>query len=150
MFISCLPLRIKTRKVKIRVEENNRYVNSIIYKSLFLLLFEIIICLVFFNQKIQLVLGLILGGGLSIVFFRLLYYNVIVAIDKPQDKAKRYMVANYFIRFTIAGLVLIFATKSSLFNLYTTGFALMNIKLTLYINNLYTLFSNRKEGKNGH
>lgn len=132
------------------MEENNKYVNEIILKSLLLLALEAIIILVFFDNKISLLLGLLLGGGLAIIFFRMLYLNILIAMGKTEDKARRYMTVNYFIRFLITGIILYISAKSNLFNLATTTLGLLSIKFTLYINNFVTLLRDRKEGSNGH
>lgn len=134
----------------IEVQENDRYVNGIIYKALILLLFELVIVLLFFENKLSLALGLVIGGGLSIVSFRVIYLNILIAIGKSEEKAKKYMTISYTIRYIVYGLVLAFSALSSLFSIYTCALGLFSIKLAMYINNWITLFYNRKEGSNGN
>lgn len=132
------------------MREIDKYVREIIYKNLLFLFIIGLIILVFFDNKIPLILGLVLGGGLAIVFFRLLYLNVAIAMGKTPDKARRYMIVNYLIRFIIAGIILYVSAKSSLFNFVTTALGLLSLKLTIYIDNLISIFKDRKEGSNGH
>lgn len=120
--------------------ENDKYVNNIIKKAILLNIIEIVIVLLFFDDKIPLALGFVLGGGLSIIFFRLLYLNILIAISKSEDKAKRYITINYILRYIIYGIVLYLAGKLSVFNIFTCAIGLLTIKLVLYIKNLISFF----------
>lgn len=139
------------------MDQNDRYVQSIIVKSLILIALEVLLLFIFFNKDfVPLFLGLLLGGFINIIFFRILYSNILVAITKSADKAKRFITLNYMARYFISGLVLFVATKSNYLNVFTCLLGFLTIKLVFYFNNLIDLFkgnkdiSLRKEGENGH
>lgn len=69
--------------------ENEKYVNNIIIKVIILLIVESIILLIFFDNVLPKILGLLLGGLVSIAFFRILYLNIVSAIEKTEVQAKK-------------------------------------------------------------
>ncbi|MFM1525078.1 MULTISPECIES: ATP synthase subunit I [Helcococcus] len=136
--------------------ENEKYVNNIIIKVLILLIIESIILLIFFDNVLPKILGLLLGGLVSIAFFRILYLNIVSAIEKTEVQAKRYMAINYSVRYLISGIIFFIAAKSSYLNIFTYLIGMLSIKFVFYINNLFYLIvekrsnSLRKDGKDGH
>lgn len=137
------------------MKENDKYVLDIILKALAIIVIEsILIFVIFRNDFFPLFFGLLLGGLINIAFFYVLYKNIIVAIDKTEEKAKRYITMNYTIRYIISGIVLFVAAKSDYLNVFTCLLGLYTIKLALYLNNLKTFFNGRnsvrKDGKDGH
>lgn len=136
--------------------ENEKYVNNIIIKVIILLIVESIILLIFFNNVLPKILGLLLGGLVSIAFFRILYLNIVSAIEKTEAQAKRYMAINYSVRYLISGIIFFIAAKSSYLNIFTCLIGMLSIKFVFYINNLFSLIgekrnnSVRKDGKDGH
>lgn len=122
----------------------NKFVNNIILKNLIFIVIQMIIIIIFFKNFIPLILGLLVGGGLSIIFFRIIYLNLIQAMDSGVKGAKRIMTINYIVRYIISGLVLFVCAKSPYFNIFTCALGLISIKLTLYINNVYSLISGKK------
>lgn len=136
--------------------ENEKYVNNIIIKVLILLIVESIILLIFFDNVLPKILGLLLGGVVSISFFKILYLNIVSAIEKTEAQAKRYMAINYSVRYLISGLIFFIAAKSSYLNIFTCLIGMLSIKFVFYINNLFSLIgekrnnSVRKDGKDGH
>ncbi|MFM1535623.1 ATP synthase subunit I [Helcococcus ovis] len=136
--------------------ENEKYVNSIIIKVLILLIVESIIILIFFDKVLPKILGLLLGGFVSIAFFKILYLNIVVAIEKSEAQAKRYMAINYSVRYLISGLIFFIAAKSIYLNIFTCLIGMLSIKFVFYINNLFSFIeerknnSVRKDGKDEH
>lgn len=139
---------MRPRKVRI-VKSNEQFVSSIILRAILLLIVESIILLIFFENFIPLFLGLILGGAISIIFFRTIYLNILYAIEKTEAQAKRFMTINYIVRYFISGLVLFVSGRSDYLNIFTCLIGLLTIKFTLYIYNLTSFFKERK-GQDGH
>ena len=126
--------------------ENDKFVNSIIKKAGLLIFIESIL-LIFLDNSIPLILGLLFGGIISIVFFKITYVNIQYLIDKTERQAKRIMIINYTIRYFISGLVLFVCAKSDNLNIFTCFLGLLSIKLTFYTNNMISLISRKEEKK---
>lgn len=126
------------------MENNDKYVQDIIKKSIVLIIFESIIVSLFFKDRLPLVLGLIIGGGLAIVSFRMIYLSILMALGKDEAKAKRFMVLSYGLRYLLYGIVLYLGHKTGYYNIFTTALGLITIKLVLYINNFISLIKGRK------
>ena len=126
------------------MENNDKYVQDIIKKSIVLIIFESIIVSLFFKERLPLVLGLIIGGGLAIVSFRMIYLSILMAIGKDESKAKRFMILSYGLRYLFYGIVLYLGYKTGYYNIFTTALGLITIKLVLYINNFISLIKGRK------
>lgn len=130
--------------------ENDRYVMTINIKSLILLVAEsIIIFLLFRSDFKSLFFGLWFGGIFSIIFFNILYRNILFAIEKTKSQAKRIVTINYIIRYLISGLILYVAAKSNYLNLFTCLIGLLTIKLVFYLNNMVIFFKDSKVFKKG-
>lgn len=127
------------------MENNDKYVQDIIKKSLVLIVFESIIVSLFFKYRLPLVLGFIIGGGFSIVSFRIIYLSILMAIGKNQVKAKRFMILSYTLRYLLYGIILYLGYKTGYYNIYTAALGLITIKLVLYINNFISLIKGRKK-----
>ena len=138
-----LILMKKIRKV-IQMENNDKYVEDIIKKSIVLIIFESIIVSLFFKERLPLLIGLIIGGGLAIVSFRIIYLSILIAIAKDESKAERFMFLSYGIRYLVYGIVLYLGHKTGYYNIFTTALGLLTIKLVLYINNFISLIKGRK------
>lgn len=132
------------------MEENDKYVKGVIVKALILLVFESVFIMLFFHKKaIPLVFGLLLGGFLNILFFTIMYKNILVALNKSEAGAKRFMQINYMVRYIISGIVLYISTQSSYLNVFTCMIGLLTIKLVLYLNNLQVTIKESKFFKKG-
>lgn len=127
--------------------DNDKFVSAVIKKALLLLFIEILFVVIFFSDRIPLALGLLLGGGLSIVFFRLMYLNILIALGKSEEKARRFITFNYFLRYIIYALVLVIAAKTEIFNIFTTALGFFNVKIAMYLQNLLPLFKADKKGR---
>lgn len=127
--------------------DNDKFVMSVIKTALLLLFLEILFVMIFFSERIPLALGFLLGGGLSIVFFRLMYLNILIALGKSEAKARRFITINYFLRYIIYGLVLVIAAKTEFFNIFTTALGFFNIKIAMYLQNLLPLLRQNKKGR---
>ena len=127
------------------MKENERYVARIIIRALAVMLVEIILLFFFTENKIPNVLGLVLGGLVSIVFLYLIYLNVLRAIDMSEKGAKVFMMANYYARYALAGIVLYMAFKLPYFNIFTCALGLLSIKLGLFIGNVFDMLKSRKK-----
>lgn len=134
----------KIRKV-MQMEDNDKYVQDIIKKSIVLIIIELIIVSLFFKNPLPLILGFIIGGGLAIIVFRMIYLSILLAIGKDEVKAKRFMVLSYGLRYLIYGGVLYLGHKTGFYNIFTTAIGLITIKLVLYINNFISLIKGRKK-----
>ena len=132
------------------MEENDKYVKGVIVKALIFLVFESVFIMLFFHKKaIPLVFGLLLGGFLNILFFTIMYKNILVALNKSEAGAKRFMQINYMVRYIISGIVLYISTQSSYLNVFTCMIGLLTIKLVLYLNNLQVTIKESKFFKKG-
>lgn len=130
-----------------KLNDNDKFVKSIMIKAGVLIVFEIILLLIFFDDVLPLVSSLLLGGFISILFFRIMYVNILYIINRTKNEAKKFMAVNYVVRYLISGLVLFVCAKSDNLNIFTCFIGLLTIKLTLYILNLISLFSGKEEKK---
>lgn len=127
------------------MENNDKFVQDIIKKSIFLIAFEILVSLLLFDDKLPIILGFVIGGGLAIVFFRIIYLIIIVALGKTESKAKRFITINYVIRYIIYAFVLYLGHKTGYYNIFSTALGFLTIKLVLYIDNIISLIKGRKK-----
>lgn len=125
------------------------YIKDIIKKAVLFLILESII-LLFFNNRLSLVLGLLLGTVVSIISFITIYWNILIILGENSTRAKKIMIIGYIFRYMIYAIVIYFSLKSEYLNLITCTIGLLNIKLVLYLNNIFSFFDKRKEGKHGH
>lgn len=94
-------------------------------------------------ELLSVLLGLAAGSAYALLNFYLLGMTVEKALKKPPEKAKRYMTANYFIRY--AALFAILAV------FFLAGFLNPIAALVpfLYVKVIFLIKSFRKEGEDG-
>lgn len=79
------------------------------------------------------VLGLALGGAISVLTFMLLANTVVKATFMDPGKAQIYMGANYFLRYAIIAIVLYISTQMPYLNVFATAIGILLVKAILYV-----------------
>lgn len=112
------------------------------------LILGIIICILslfIFTDPKPIILGLIFGGIVSVLNFRLLDNSVSKSVTMPADRASRYSFKHYMIRYIISFLVLLVAALADYLNILSTMVGLLLVKLVIIID--YAFFNKLQEKK---
>ena len=93
-------------------------------------------------------LGFITGTALSVVNFQLMTTDVFGVVEKAPQKARRFIIGRYALRFTIIfGFVILILTRTD-FNLFALFVGLFFIQVNLIAGQVLHIFSmNRKISK---
>lgn len=130
--------------------ENDIYVSKIMKRALLVIGLGSLVLLVFSNNKLPHILGLLLGGFLALIFLKIIYLNVTRAIEMSEKGARKFMLINYFMRMSIAGAILFISSQSEYLNIFTCFFGLLSVKIGMYLGNIIDIMKSRKERrKNG-
>ncbi|MBZ2174922.1 ATP synthase subunit I [Schnuerera sp. xch1] len=105
-----------------------------------------IIFLGFKNYK-PLILGFVFGTTISILGFKLLENTINNSIKMSPDRAYRYTIFHYFVRYLIYGIVLIVAAIANYLSFVTTAIGLFMIKIVIITYTIYDSFFKRKNRK---
>lgn len=122
-----------------RPNENNCFI-TIVKNAVILMLLEIIVffCIgVKFKEHLY---GLLLGGFVNILFFRLMYLNIVKVIDRKVKKIQTYIFLNYVARYCITGFILYIAAINENISLYSCFLGLLSIKMVIHIQNFWKIF----------
>lgn len=101
-----------------------------------ILVFSIIFLLFLENPK-PLVLGLFLGGIISIISFILIDKTLTNAIKLPGKQIKFYIMKHYIIRYVIYFVVIFIAAKADYLSIITTLLGLLSVKYTIILSNMF-------------
>jgi hypothetical protein len=85
------------------------------------------------TSAIPFVLGLILGGAISVLTFMLLANTLVKASFMNPGRAQVYMGVNYFIRYAIIAIVLYISTQMPYLNVFATAIGILLVKGILYV-----------------
>lgn len=85
------------------------------------------------TSAIPFVLGLILGGAISVLTFMLLANTLVKASFMNPGRAQIYMGVNYFIRYAIIAIVLYISTQMPYLNVFATAIGILLVKGILYV-----------------
>lgn len=113
------------------------YVNTIIKRSLVLILFGVGICFFVADKPMPYVYGLVFGGSINILGFKLLELNAKKAAKMAKGGARAYFASNYFIRLMIYGMVLVVAAKANYINFLTTALSLLVVRMVIITDGVY-------------
>jgi hypothetical protein len=101
--------------------------------------------IVFKNEAMPFVIGILFGGMVAVLNFIQLGITLRKAVKMPSGKANAYATKHYFIRFTIVAMVLMIAIKAEYMHIVGVVLGLMMLKVVIYITNL---FNNKEYYKN--
>ncbi|KAB3539708.1 ATP synthase subunit I [Alkaliphilus pronyensis] len=96
-----------------------------------------IIALVFLENPITFVVGVIFGTTFSLLNFRLLYLTLNKAVHMPPPKAQAYATSRYLLRYTITGIVIFISLKADYINILGTIAGLVSLKLVILKSELF-------------
>jgi hypothetical protein len=129
-----LEIRIKGSEA---VNHSVELVVSIIKKAIIILAVLIVISFFFLEKPMTWAYGYIFGGLIGILNFILLARTMERAVEMPPHKAQGYATVNYFIRFSITGVVIIVALKADYINALAAVVGIVLIKLIILVTNLF-------------
>lgn len=128
-------------------KKNNGFNDGIkVVKSAILLLFvEVGFFFVLQVNRWQNIYGVLFGGVVGLLFFRLIYLNITKVLDGKVKNMRGYIFINYIVRYIITGFILYIAAVSEYISLYTCFLGLLNIKIVIYLQNFCDIYLNRKK-----
>ncbi|HKL43041.1 MAG TPA: ATP synthase subunit I [Clostridia bacterium] len=97
----------------------------------------VIILIMIENQKFQLIAGVIFGTLIGILNFLELEKTLIKSAKMTPNKAQSYATKKYFLRYGIAGVVLLISIKASYINIAGTVIGLLLLKFVIMFTNLF-------------
>ena len=92
------------------------------------------------------VLGWIFGSLIAMAMFKLMYFTLLRALDKPEAQAARYTGIHYLLRFILYAVVLIVAAKAEYLSLVGTFFGLLSVKYVILLRNMFDYLRSKKGG----
>ena len=84
-------------------------------------------------EAIPFVLGLILGGAISVLMFMQLANTIVKATFMTPSKAQIYVGSQYAIRYAIIAIVLYISTQMPYLNVFATAMGVLTVKGILYV-----------------
>lgn len=117
---------------------------KIIKHAFFLWLLEIGFFFVIRENILHNIYGLLLGGVVNILFFRLMYLNINKVLDGKVKNVQAYIFINYFARYAITGCILYIAAVQENISLYSCFLGLLSIKIVIYLQNFYSMYLKRE------
>ena len=124
---------------------NNDIINHITKRVLILIAVFSIISFFAFEEFKPIILGLLFGGIVSILNFRLLENSVSRAMTMAPGKASSYSFRHYMIRYLIAFMVLLVAALADYLNIISAMLGLILVKIVIIID--YTFFNKLQDKK---
>ena len=97
-----------------------------------LVLIGIGVLAIFRTDALPYMSGLMFGGGIGILMFRLLGITMEKAVKMSPGGAQAYVAVNYFIRMAIMGFVLFISVKLPSLNIFATAFGMISVKMVIY------------------
>lgn len=117
---------------------------KIIKYAIFLWLFEIVFFFAIKESLLQNIYGLLLGGFVNLLFFRLMYLNINKVLEGRVKNVRAYIFINYLARYTITGFILYIAAVREDISLYSCFLGLLSIKIVIYLQNFCNMYLNKK------
>lgn len=93
----------------------------------------------------SILLGLVFGSVIAILNFRLLALSIEKSVAMPVNKAQIYTSAQYVLRMTITGVVLLVAAKAPHLNVFGVAIGLLSPKFVILAKTLIIDKLKRKE-----
>lgn len=124
----------------LKAPNENSYFFKIVRNALLLILFEGVILFFVGRNSTQYLYGLLLGGFASILFFRLLFLNIIKIMDLKIKNVHAYIFSNYIARFVLTGCILYISATNERINLFTCFLGLLSIKIVIHIQNVWEIY----------
>lgn len=92
----------------------------------------IVLGIVFKTESMPLLSGLLFGGMIGLLTFRLLGITMEKSMKMPPARAQAYVSAHYFIRMAIIGCVMFISVKVETLNIFTTALGIISVKAVIY------------------
>ncbi len=112
--------------------ENSTMTKALILKVLILLLIAFAIGILFVNDKMAYIQGLLLGGIFTILKIKLMESTFKRAMNKEPNAAKRYVQAHYMLRYLLSFIVLFVGIVTPTINSIAVILALLSLKAAAY------------------
>lgn len=122
---------------------NDDIVNHVIKRVFILIAILSLLSLVVFDYPKPIALGLVFGGIVGILNFKLLEKSVSKSVTMTASKASSYSFRQYMIRYSIWFLVLLVSALADYLNILSTLVGLLLVKLVIIID--YTFFNKLQE-----
>lgn len=109
--------------------------------------YAIIISLLSFiisKEPIHVMLGVVFGGIIAILNFRLLALTMEKAVDLPPGKAQAYTASRYLVRMFIVAAVVFVSVKNPNINIIGTVLGLISTQIVIFIKKLIISKISRK------
>ncbi|KNF09721.1 F-ATPase, F0 complex, subunit I AtpI [Gottschalkia purinilytica] len=119
------------------------YCETITKRSVIVMLIGTGLILLLFKDPKSYIYGLIFGGSINILNFRLMSISVRKSVNMSQNSAKRHTINNYMIRYLIYGLVLTIAALADYINLYTTIMSMFIVKIVIISDSFYDILAGK-------
>ncbi len=97
----------------------------------------ILISLIFFENPMTWISGLVFGGAIGILNFMELGRTLETAVTMTPSKAQAYAASKYFVRYIITGVVIFVSLKADYINTLGTVIGLLLIKIIIISTNLF-------------
>jgi hypothetical protein len=112
--------------------ENSTMSRALSLKVLILLLIAFAIGILFVNDKVAYIQGLLLGGIFTILKIKLMESTFKRAMNKEPNAAKRYVQAHYMMRYFLSFIVLFVGIVTPTINSIAVILALLSLKAAAY------------------
>lgn len=121
----------------------DNYVGTIIKRSIIIIMLTAIISFIFLDHGKAIAYGIVFGGSISILGFKLMAMSITSSANMLEDKAKKHVVINYMIRYVIYGVVLVVAAKADYINLLSTVLSMFVIKIVILSETFFSFMKNK-------
>ncbi|MGL5440435.1 MAG: ATP synthase subunit I [Filifactoraceae bacterium] len=98
-----------------------------------------LLCMLVTKQPKPYILGLVFGGGIGALSFRMMGISLEKTLKMSPDSAKINAGINYFIRMFIYGSVLFVAVRADYISVITTTLGLVAIKIVILFLNFFKI-----------
>ncbi len=110
---------------------------SIVKRALVIFAIGAVGILIFVSEPKSYIYGLLFGMVINILNFRLMSLSIKKAIKLDPNKAQRFTVGNYLVRYLIYGIVLYIAAVADYINLVTVVIGFFTVKLIIVSDAFY-------------
>jgi len=118
---------------------DGNYQQKIIVRALLLALILSGIFLIFSPNPKEYIYGLAFGTSINVLCFKLMAITMERAIHMPQSRIKKYVMANYCVRYLIYGTMLTISALADYINFFTAAAGLLMIKIVIQSAAFYDL-----------
>lgn len=122
---------IRRMRRKIKIKQSNSMFWQLSWKVLVLCVLVFVIgC--FFTDPFSWGMGVLLGGGFTIIRLKWMDHSVEKAVTGDPSKASGYMTRSYFVRYLATAAVLVLAAKVPWISLYSCMIAMFMLKIATF------------------